>query len=109
MREAPFLGQFETPDLDEARTPKVEVNVQDLLACLCMRNRDRGRRDRLALARLGRDDEEAMRKGLVTRRVEEIPQARDGLGELRILVLDKETRDLFATLAADVRENSQYL
>ncbi len=109
MRKAPVLRQLYAPNPCKARTPEVKVDVKDLLAGLGMRNRHGRRSDRLAFAGLGRYDEKAPRERLVAGRVEKVPQARDRLGELRVLVLDQELGDLFAALAADVRKHREDL
>src|SRR5574344_73476 len=108
MREAAVRLELDIPDAGQARTAQVEVDVKDLLAGLGMGDRNRGRGDGLALARLRGDDDDAAGERLVARRVQEVAQARDRLGELRVLVLDGELGDLFAALAADVRQHGEH-
>ena len=109
MGEAALQRQVDAPDARQTGTAHIEVDVQHALAGLSIRDGDRGRRDRLAFARLRRDDEQAVGHRLVAGRVEEVAQTRDGFGELGVLVLHRELRDLLALLAADVREDREDL
>src|SRR5574344_1091489 len=97
MREAAVRLELDLPDAGQARTAQFEVDVKDLLAGLGMGDRNRGRGDGLALARLRGDDDDAAGERLVARRVQEVAQALDG-----------ELGDLFAALAADVRQHGEH-
>ena len=109
MREAVLLVDVHTPDLRKPRTPQVEVNVQNLASRLGVGNGERRRGNRLAFARLRRNDQDAVAQRLVSGRVQQVAKASYGFGEHRMLVRDERLRDILALLAAHVREDRQHL
>ena len=50
-----------------------------------------------------------MRESLVTRRIQQVPQAGDRLGELRVAVFDQVARDLLTFPPAHMWQNGQHL
>ncbi len=109
VRKTLFFRERNAPNTRYARTAQVEVHMQDAAPGLRIRNGERSGRNRLAFARLGGNNEKAMGHRLIARRIEQIAQAGDRLGEARILVHDQRLRHMFARPLPHVGQNRQNL